>query len=131
MSGHSLRLRLMPESFAICRLEPQAPVPAWLPRKGFTAVIRTAAELSIYSAEEAVPPEVQAARGWRAFELAGPFAFTETGIIASVVAPLAEAGISVSVVATYDTDYVFVSQSALEGAVAVLTAAGHHILGRE
>jgi hypothetical protein len=131
MPSRLLTLRLLPETFAICRLEPDAAIPAWLPRQGFTAVIRTTDELAIYSPEEPIPQDVQAARGWRAFELAGPFDFGETGVIASVAAPLAEAGISISVLATYDTDYLFVHQDALESAAEVLAAAGHHIVSRE
>jgi hypothetical protein len=124
-------LRLLPDTFAICRLDPGAAVPAWVPSQGFTAVIRTADELSIYSEERSVPPEVRAARGWRGFELIGPFDFSETGVIASVAGPLAEAGISSSVLATYDTDYVFVQQDTLESAVEVLNAAGHRIVSPE
>lgn len=131
MPAHQLRLRLLPATFAICRLEPHAAVPPWLPQRGFSAVIRTAEELAIYSEESAVPEDVLAARGWRAFELVGPFDFDETGVIASVAGPLAEAGISVSVLATYDTDYVFVREDALENAAEVISAAGHHLVSLE
>lgn len=125
MAARCLRLRLLTPKFSICRLHPDAAIPAWLSRQGFTAVIRTQDELAIYSEDSAVPQDVQAARGWRAFELLGPFPFTETGVIAAVAGPLAEAGISISVLATYDTDYIFVHEDALERAVGVLSAAGH------
>ena len=128
MHPHQLRLRLLPATFAICKLEPHAAVPHWLPSRGFTAVIRTAEELSIYSEAGAVPPDVLAARGWRAFELVGPFDFEQTGVIASVAGPLSEAGISISVLATYNTDYIFVREDALECATEVLSAAGHHLV---
>ena len=131
MRAHHLRLRLLPETFAICRLNPDAALPPWLPGHGFSAVIRTAAELALYCDQSAVPHDVQAARGWRAFELLGPFAFTETGVIASVAGPLAEAGISISVLATYDTDYIFISEAALKDAVEVLSAAGHRIISQD
>jgi len=131
MPVRCLRLRLLPESFAICRLEPDAPIPPWLPHQGFSAVIRTADELALYCDERPVPPDVQAVRGWRAFELLGPFDFSETGVIASVAGPLAEAGISLSVLATFDTDYIFVREDTLEDAAEVLSAAGHRIVSPE
>ena len=131
MSRHRLTLRLLPESFAICRLEADAALPAWMPRHGLTASIRTADELCIYCADDAVPKDVRAERGWRALQLAGPFDFSEFGIIASVAAPLAEAGISISVLATYDTDYIFVRAEALEDAVEILQAGGHRVTGPE
>jgi len=131
ITRRTLTLRLLPETLAICRLEPGAAVPSWMPKAGFTAVIRTAAELSLYCDETVVPQDVRAERGWRGLELAGPFDFSETGVIAAVAAPLSEAGISISVLATYDTDYVFVRAASLESAVEVLQAAGHRIIGRD
>jgi hypothetical protein len=61
----------------------------------------------------------------------GPFDFSETGVIASVAGPLAEAGVSISVLATYDTDYLFVRNDALENTAEILQAAGHRIVGQE
>lgn len=126
-----ITLKLLPSSFAICRLEPDVPIPGWLPRTGFTAAIRTAEEFSIYCDEAAVPRDVRAARGWRALQFVGPFDFSETGVIASVAGPLAEAGISISVLATYDTDYLFVRGEVLENAAEILQAAGHRVVGQE
>ena len=76
MNGRRLTLRLLPVSFAICRLEPDAALPAWLPRNGFTAVIRTRDEMAVYCDEAVVPQDVRAAKGWRALELVGPFEST-------------------------------------------------------
>jgi len=131
MSRHRLTLRLLPETFAICRFEPDAAVPAWIPQRGFTASIRTAEELCLYCPDGVVPQEVRAERGWRALQLAGPFDFSEFGVIAAVAGPLAEAGISISVLATYDTDYIFVRAEALESAAEILQAAGHRVAGPE
>ncbi|HKO04653.1 MAG TPA: ACT domain-containing protein, partial [Candidatus Acidoferrales bacterium] len=124
MNGRRLTLRLLPASFAICRLEPDAALPAWLPRQGFTACVRAEDELCIYCEETAVPQDVRAVRNWRALQLLGPFDFSESGVIAAVAGPLAEAGISIAVLATYDTDYIFVRNDALESAAEILQAAG-------
>jgi hypothetical protein len=129
MSRHQLTLRLLPDSLAICRLEPEAPIPAWMPQRAFTAAIRTAEEFSVYCVDSAVPQDVRAERGWRALQLVGPFPFEMFGVIASVAAPLADAGISISVLATYDTDYIFVRAEKLESAVQVLQAGGHRFTG--
>ena len=131
MSTRRLVLRILPATFAICRLEPDAPLPEWLPRLGFSAAIRTAEELSICCEDCLVPPDVRAARGWRALQFVGPFDFSETGVLASVASPLAEAGISISVLATYDTDYLFVRDDTLDSAVEILHAAGHRVIRPE
>jgi uncharacterized protein len=129
MSRHRLIMRLLPESFAICRLDAFAPQPGWIPQSGFTAVIRTPEELSVYCVDSAVPQDVRAERGWRALQLIGPFPFDMFGVIASVASPLAEAGITITVLATYDTDYIFVRAAALESATEILQAAGHQVMG--
>jgi len=129
MNGRRLTLRLLPACFAICRLEPDAALPAWLPRRGFTASVRADDELCIYCEEAAVPQDVRAVKNWRALQLLGTFDFSESGVIAAVAGPLAEAGISIAVLATYDTDYIFVRNDALESAAEILRAVGHRVVG--
>jgi hypothetical protein len=60
-------------------------------------------------------------------QIEGTLAFTLTGVLASVAAPLAGAGISVFAVSTYDTDYLLISEEDLLEATQVLEAAGHAI----
>ncbi len=120
-------LRLLPGRYAVCRLRPDAPVPQWALRPGstFSCVMRTPEELSVVCQEAAVPPFVNLAeKGWRAFQLVGPVPFTTTGVISSLTAPLAAAGVGVFVLSTYDTDYVMVKEANLEKAQAALQAAG-------
>jgi len=66
-------------------------------------------------------------RGWRGLKVVGPLDFALTGVAAALTAPLAAAEHSVLVVATYDTDYLFVRESALAAAVAALEVAGHRV----
>ena len=63
--------------------------------------------------------------GWRALRVAGQLDLTETGVLASLAAPLAEAGVPIFAISTHDTDYLLVKDEKLEDAVAALTAAGH------
>jgi hypothetical protein len=118
------RVSILPQRIAVCRLEPNAALPAWI-RGSFTSVTRTAEELSIVCDDDAVPGDVQADRGWRALKLEGPFAFEMTGIAAALLSPLAAAGISCLLIATYDTDYLLVKDEVLDRAVDVLRAADY------
>ena len=122
-----MKLSLMTGSFAICRLDPDAPVPRWASRGAFTSITRTPQELSIVCDEGAVPARVQAERGWRALVVEGPLDFSLTGVIAGLAGILAKAAVSVFVVSTYDTDYVLVRDHAVARAVAALRAAGHWV----
>ena len=119
-----LRIALLPHPLAVCRLAPDAPVPPWV-RGAFTSVTRTDEELSVVCDDEAVPEDVQAERGWRVLKVEGPIPFEMTGVAAALVGPLAEARISVFLLATYDTDYLLLKEESFARAVEVLRAAGH------
>jgi hypothetical protein len=91
------------------------------------SVTRTADELSIVCSAASVPTAVSAQRGFRCLRVVGPLDFAATGILESLLRPLADAGVSVFVVSTYDTDYVLVRAACLEPAVAALCRAGHEV----
>ena len=89
------------------------------------SVTATEDELSVVCPASAVPDSVTADRDWRVLKVAGPFAFTTVGVLASLTTPLAQAGISMLAIATYDTDYLLVKSESLDAAVAALVASGH------
>ena len=125
MSGTppTLTLRVLPGDLAICRLEPDEPLPAWVfhDEARFFSITRTPRETSVVCAEDDVPPSVaRAERGWRALEVQGPPPFDLTGVLSGITAPLAAGGIPVFAISTYDTDYLLVRSEHLERAVAVL-----------
>ncbi|MBV8519325.1 MAG: ACT domain-containing protein [Acidobacteria bacterium] len=121
-----MRIAMLDVRLAVCRLASDAELPSW-PRGAFTCVTRTRDELSIVCDEDAVPDDVQAERGWRAFQVEGPIPFEVTGVAAALVGPLANARISVFPIATYDTDYVLVKAESFENAAGVLRSAGHDV----
>ena len=122
-----IKLSVKPGRYAVCRLDSQAPLPAWIAAQPFCSVTRTADECSIVCLESAVPAGIQCERGWRMLKLEGPFAFNLVGILLAVIQPLAERGISIFAVSTYDTDYVFVHAPQLDQALTVLAERGHQI----
>lgn len=124
-----LVLQVAAGEFAVCRLPATAPVPAWAGSGVFSSVTRTADELSILCPAAQVPAGIKHESGWRLLKLQGPFAFTETGILATVLAPLADAKIGILATATFDTDYVFVKAGQLVEACRVLEAAGISVRG--
>jgi hypothetical protein len=123
-----LKFRRITGSFAVCRLPATGSVPAWAQSGSFSSITRTSDELSIVCAEETVPPDVTSERGWVCFKLEGPFPFSMTGILASFVAPLAAADISLFAIATFDTDYVLVKLEAADKALEALDRAGHRLI---
>ena len=125
-----LKLLLLRERFTICRLGPEADIPDRAAAGSFFSMTRTEDELSIVCPEELAPAAALQDSGWRAFKLEGPFDLQLVGVLASVVAPLADAGISVFALATYDTDYLLVKEQQLAQAIAALLHHGHTVLER-
>ena len=78
--------------------------------------------------EEAVPPGCRAEPGWRCVKVIGPLNFGLTGILVSVASPLAEAGVSVFALSTYDTDYFLLRQADLTTAKRILAEEGHRVI---
>ena len=127
MPPRPLGLDVLDEPLALCRLAADAPLPAWGWSGPLASVTRTADELSVVCAARAVPPGVAASAPWRALRVAGPLDLAEVGIMASLAGALAAAGVSIFPIATYDTDWLLVRESALDAAVAALRGAGHAV----
>lgn len=122
-----MNLILLPETFAIAKLPPTATIPPWALQGTFFSITHTADELSIVTLEEHIPFTVGANKGWRVFQVQGPIDFSAVGVLNSLAAPLAEEGISIFTISTYDTDYVLVKEEVIKQATEVLLAAGHQV----
>lgn len=124
-----LNLIVLADIFAICRLDADAPIPDWA-QEEFVSITRTPDELSIVCHQDRVPDDVQCEAGWRCLRVDGKLDFSLVGVIALLTGPLAEAGISVFVVSSFDTDYLLVKDSDMDKAVAALEEAGHRVGGQ-
>ena len=122
---HVLTLSILPDTYAICRLNAPAPIPDWA--RDFFSITRTRDELSIVCVQRDVPAGIRCERDWRALKVDGTLDFALTGILASLAAPLADAGISIFAISTFDTDYLLVKAIDLEKAIQVLQKAGHPV----
>jgi hypothetical protein len=114
-------------TFAVCRLGGGSSLPPWATAGDFFSITRTVEELSVVCPHEAVPEGVVCERGWRCLRVAGPVPFSAVGVLAALTAPLADAGISVFAVSTFDTDYLLVKAEDRERAVDTLRRRGHTI----
>ena len=122
-----LSLRLLAVRFAVCRLAPEEEVPAGLDASTLLSVTRTPTELSIVCRETlSLPGQVE--RGWRCLVVDGTLEFDQVGILASLAQPLTDAGVSIFVISTYDSDYLLVKEEKLDLAIETLRAAGHRTL---
>ncbi len=122
-----LNLTLQPGRLSVCQLPADSALPAWAMSASFVAVTRTTEELSLVVPEALAPAEIKQEAGWRCLKVHGPLGFGLTGILASILDPLARAKISVFAVSTFNTDYVLIKETDSTAAVGALRASGHTV----
>ena len=124
----TLPLELLPDTLTVCRLASTAAVPDWAAGASpFVTISRTAEELSITTITSAVPGGVQSEGSYRAFRVRGTLPLNLIGVLAAIADPLADAGLSIFAISTFDTDYVLVKAKDLQAALAALEGAGHEV----
>ena len=97
-----------PEKLAIVRLGPGAEVPKWAESASLFSVTATATETSLICATRSVPTKTPSIKPLTAFQVRGPLDPDATGILAGLLAPLADAEIPVYTLSTFDTDWIMV-----------------------
>lgn len=122
-----MQLRTLPDSYAVVRLQPGAELPEWVDKGPFRSVTRTDNEVSVVCRDRDVPVGESAEPGWRVLEVLGPLDFSLTGVVASLVVPLAQAGIPIFLISTFETDYLLVRSADLEATAQALGSAGHTV----
>ncbi len=126
--ARTLSLQLLDGQYAIVRLPSGAGLPWWAASsEEFLSVTRTADETSIVCDARQVPAGIRAERGLRVLRVEGTLPFEATGVMVSLAVPLADGGVSIFTISTFDTDYVLVREASLDDAVRVLRKAGHSV----
>lgn len=122
-----LSMSSLPDLLAICKLNSEHKIPDWAINGLFFSITQTADELSIVCAQADVPTGITCEPNWRCLKVDGPLDFALTGILATLATSLAEVGISIFAISTYETDYLLVKDEHFAGAMAALRQAGHTV----
>jgi uncharacterized protein len=122
-----LKFRRLAGPYAIVRLAPDGPVPAWATEGEFTSITRTPEELSIVCPAVNLPADSDSTHHWMCLKLEGPFPFSQTGVLLSFIEPLSSKGIPIFAISTYDTDYVLIQEEWAGAALNALQRAGHEL----
>lgn len=120
-----MELKVLEQRLTVCKVESLGDVDL----SGEIVFIgKTDEELSLVCETAVVPLDTIAREdGWRAFRIEGVLDFSLTGILSRLVGILAEAGIGIFAVSTYNTDYVLVKEENLDRALDALEAAGYNV----
>lgn len=121
-----MNIKRLPYELTVCKVASLSAVDLG---SGLFFIGKTDDELSLVCLTCSVPAQTLAREdGWRAFCVEGPLDFSLVGILSKKSAVLADAGIGIFAVSTYDTDYVLVKEPDFECAADALVAAGYGVI---
>ncbi len=127
MKEYKLKFIILPGKYGVCRLDDTRQIPEEIRRSKFYTITKTSEELSLVCCEDLIPIGVNYEKDWKILKITGPLDFALVGILAAISGILAEEGISIFAVSTYDTDYILIKEPNLEKAITVLRAKGHSV----
>lgn len=119
-----LQFAVLPGEYAVCRLPKSIPF-VW--SQGLLALVQSDDEVSLVCPCDQAPAEAQVEPGWRCLRVVGSLDFSLVGILAEVAGRLADAGVSIFAISTYNTDYILVKATQLDSALLRLREAGHRV----
>jgi hypothetical protein len=118
-----MKLIVIDEAFSVCKVESVADVDFG---GGFCFVGKTDEEISVVCGIGHVPAKLlEREDGWRAMRIEGMLEFSMVGVLAKISTLLADEGISICAVSTYNTDYILTKEDVFESALGVLAKAGY------
>ena len=118
-------LETLPPRFSVCRVKDYSGVDL---TKSFCFTGTTDAENSLVCPESLVPENTtERDDGWKGFRIIGQLDFSLIGILAHISKILAESGIGIFAISTYNTDYILTKEENFEKAMKVLKKAGYEV----
>ena len=120
---------MLPGEYVICRLPAGSPLPPGLTgsRSGVVCVVWSEDETSVLCPSDRAPEGADTDTLWRCFR-AGPVSLVQTGVMAALAVPLAEARVNIFAFSTHDSDYLLVPTVRLNEAMKALSEAGHRVV---
>ena len=101
-----MEIKKIDHNFSVCQVEDYSLVNL---NSEYSFIGKTDEEKSLVCITDEVPANViQRDDGWKAFRIQGVLNFSLIGILAKIAAALADNGISIFAVSTYNTDYVLI-----------------------
>ena len=121
-----MEIKKIDHNFSVCQVEDYSLVNL---NSEYSFIGKTDEEKSLVCISDEVPANViQQDDGWKAFRIQGVLNFSLIGILAKIAAALADNGISIFAVSTYNTDYVLMKKENYQKALDVLKALGYMII---
>ena len=120
-----MKLKKLPYRLTVCKVEDISAIDL---SAAFFFIGRTDEEISLVCRTEDVPEKtVEREDGWRGFRIEGVLDFSLVGILSKLSTILAENGIGIFAVSTFNTDYILVKEEHFNRAMDVLAAEGYEV----
>ncbi|MEN8249881.1 MAG: ACT domain-containing protein [Bacteroidota bacterium] len=123
-----LNLFLLPETYGIYQVSKDNSIPNWIDKNYFNSITHTDEEISIVCKQTKDAIGYQSKfENWRLLKVEGPLDFSQTGVISNISEILNYQNVSVFIISTFNTDYIFIQKEQLEEAVKAFDHHGYFI----
>ncbi len=121
-----MEIKKLPYDLTVCKVKSETDIDL---NKGFYFVGKTDEEISLVCNTADAPSDtVEREDGWKCFKIQGILDFSLIGILSGISTVLAENGIGIFAVSTYNTDYILVKAKDFETALKLLSQNGYTVL---
>lgn len=121
----NMKLRIIDTEFSVCKVEDYSEIELGQP---FVFTGATDEEKSLVCPTALVPSNTtEREDGWKAFRIEGVLDFSLIGILSKISTLLAENGIGIFAISTFNTDYVLTKTKDFERAIKTLESAEYEI----
>ena len=122
-----MEIKILDYDFSVCKVEDYSDVNL---ESEFCFLGKTDEERSLVCLTKDIPENtLECDRGWKAFRIQGVLNFSLIGILSKIAALMAENGIGIFAISTYNTDYVLTKQENFERVVQTLKNADYVVYG--
>lgn len=123
-----MNLKIIDEEFSICKVDDYSLTDLVT---DYTFIGKTDEEFSLVCPTDRIPPNTTERDDcWRAFRIEGTLDFSLIGILSRISSLLAENGIGIFAISTYNTDYILTKRENFSRALKVLSEAGYGVTGK-
>jgi uncharacterized protein len=123
-----LTLKILKDRYSVCRLNKNDEIPKWIFDEEFFSITRTDDELSIVCLQDKIKEDIKCEKDWKVLKIEGPLDFSLVGILSRISTLMANNGISIFAISTYDTDYILIKEESINKVIEVLENNNYNII---
>ena len=119
-------IKVLQQDFAVCKVEDFSKVDL---EDEFCFTGKTDEEFSLVCREDLVPSHVtECDKVWKAFRIQGILDFSLIGILSKISGILADNGIGICAISTFNTDYILIKKENFKEGINSLSESGYKIV---